>query len=104
MSVIAQRADRAIGYLVEQQYRSKAHAYFQRIARRLHVLTPEELLDAALAGGTLEVWQAEQVRWADAVIRGRRDGEQVLLCWRPRRWWSATTSSAPGTSRRAAGP
>lgn len=82
VSVIAQHADGGIGYLVEQQYRSKAHAYFQRIARRLHVLTPEELdalLDAALADHTLQAWQAEEVRWADAVIRGRRDDEQVLL-------------------------
>ena len=69
VSVIAQRADRAIGYLVEQQYRSKAHAYFQRIATRLHVLTPEELdtmLDAAITDDVLQAWQAEQVRWADA--------------------------------------
>jgi uncharacterized protein YoxC len=82
LSAVSIRTDRAIGYMLEQQYRGKAHAYFQTIARRMKVLGPEEvdlLLDAALDAGQIEPWEAEQVRWADAVIRGRREDQPVLL-------------------------
>lgn len=59
--------------------------YFQRI-QRLHVLTPEELdtlLDGAMADELLESWQAEELRWADAVVRGRRNDEQDLSSDQP---------------------
>jgi uncharacterized protein YoxC len=82
LSAVSVRADRAIGYMLELQYRGKAHAYFQTIARRIRVLDPEELdslLDAALEAGQIEGWEAEQVRWADAVIRGRRDDQPILM-------------------------
>jgi hypothetical protein len=67
--------------MLELQYRDKAHAYFQTIARRIRVLQPvdlDALLDAALAAGQIQDWEAEQVRWADAVIRGRRQDQPVL--------------------------
>lgn len=82
VSKVATRADRAIGYLLELQYRSRAHAYLQRIARRLHVLTGEELddlLEPALEAGTVSSFEAEHVRWADAVMRGRRDEGPIFL-------------------------
>lgn len=82
LSAVSIRTDRAIGFMVEQQYRQKAHAYFQTIARRLKVLGPEEidiLLDTAMDAGQIQDWEAEQIRWADAVIRGRRGEERVLL-------------------------
>jgi chaperonin cofactor prefoldin len=82
LSMVAGRADRAIGYLVEQQYRGKAHAYFQTIARRIRMVSLDrldDLLDAALAAGSVTEVEAGEVRWADAVLQGRRDGDPVFL-------------------------
>jgi len=82
LSLLGGRLDRAIGYLVEQQYRGKAHAYFQTIARRIHVLTADELedlLERAMKSGAIDEYQAREIRWADAVIRARRDEQAVFL-------------------------
>ncbi len=76
------RSDEALGYVVEERYRNRAHAHFQTIARRIRVLSPDaldDLLEPAVDGGTLTEDEAAQVRWADAVISGRRDGEVVYL-------------------------
>lgn len=82
LSIVAVRADRAIGFLVEQQYRQKAHAYFQTIATRIRVLSAlqiDELLEPAVEGGQITAHEASEVRWSDAVMRARRDGEPVIL-------------------------
>ena len=82
VSTVADRADLAIGYMLESKYRARAHAYFQQIARRIRVLDADELedlLEAGMAAGQLEDWQAKEIRWADAVMRGRREDQDVLL-------------------------
>jgi vacuolar-type H+-ATPase subunit I/STV1 len=82
LSIVAARADRAIGFLVEQQYRQKAHAYFQTIATRIRVLSAreiDELLEPAVEEGAITAYEASEVRWSDAVIRARRDGEPHFL-------------------------
>jgi len=82
LSTVAGRADRAIGYLMEQQYRGKAHAYFQTLARRIRMVSLDrldDLLDAALADGSITELEAGEVRWADAVLHGRRDDGPVFL-------------------------
>lgn len=82
LSIVAARADRAIGFLVEQQYRQKAHAYFQTIATRIRVLSAreiDELLEPAVEEGAITAHEASEVRWSDAVIRARRDGEPHFL-------------------------
>lgn len=81
---MADRTDAAYGYIVELRYRQRAHAYFQRIARRIHVLSGEELddlLEPAIEQGVLAEQEAGQVHLADAVLRGRlrEDDEPVLL-------------------------
>ena len=84
LSRVADRTDAAYGYIVELRYRQRAHAYFQRIARRIHVLSGEELddlLEPAIEQGVLAEQEAGQVHLADAVLRGRlrEDDEPVLL-------------------------
>jgi len=69
---------------LEAQYRVKAHAYFGRLLRRIHVLSPDELaglVDSAVEAGILSDDQAHEIFLADAVVRGRRreDGAEVYL-------------------------
>ena len=69
---------------LERRYRERAGAYFSRLVRRAHVLSMEELtdlLDAAVARGVLSEAEAEEVTWADLVVRGRRreDNAEVFL-------------------------
>lgn len=70
------------GLATEEDYRKKAFAYFGRIARRLHVLDVEALyglLDPAVAGGRIAEDEAEQIRLADIVARGRREDGEIFL-------------------------
>jgi predicted nuclease with TOPRIM domain len=69
---------------LEAQYRVKAHAYFGRLLRRIHVLSPDDLaglVDGAVEAGILSDDQAHEIFLADAVVRGRRreDGAEVHL-------------------------
>lgn len=72
----------AVGELTELRYRERGPAYFGRIARRLALLSwPEldDLLDRGIGEGALTLDEADQVRLADAVFRGRRQDETVHL-------------------------
>ncbi|HXH10026.1 MAG TPA: hypothetical protein VNP04_09745 [Alphaproteobacteria bacterium] len=69
---------------LERCYRERPFAYFSRLIRQAHALTGDELnavLDRAIAEGQLSEEEAEEVSWADAVVRGRRreDGREVYL-------------------------
>ena len=82
VSVMATRLDGVVGWVTERRYVEKAAAYFGRIASRIHVLTDAELndlLEDAVTSGALSAALAHELRLADAVIRGRRDGVDVLL-------------------------
>jgi hypothetical protein len=72
------------GDSLERRYRDRAVSYFARLVRRCRVLSPEEvaaLCEDSVAQGLLSVAEAEDVTWADLVVRGRRreDGQEVLL-------------------------
>lgn len=70
------------GVVLEEQYQRKGFAFFQRIAKKLHVLDPDELLrvlDAAVVAGSITDDQADEVRLADVVLRGRRGDAEVWL-------------------------
>lgn len=76
------RTDRALGWVVEFRYRERPWAFFGPIARRLRLPGIDELddlLDAAVADGQLAEPDVDDLRRADAVLRGRRDGEEVWL-------------------------
>ncbi|MDP9405138.1 MAG: hypothetical protein M3O86_00830 [Actinomycetota bacterium] len=79
---VAGRTDRAPGSMNELRYRTNAPGYFGAIARRVRVLSHDELddvLDPAVRAGTLLDDEAEELRRADAVMRGRRHGEEAFL-------------------------
>lgn len=79
---LTDRVGEMYGEFIELRYHRRATAYFSPIAKRLHVLTSdelEELLDAASQAGQLDQEQAQAVRLADVVVRGRREGEVVYL-------------------------
>jgi hypothetical protein len=72
------------GRNLEYAYSTKVYAYFGRIVRRAHVLSPDELtslLEDAIDRGVLSEAQAEDVSLADVIVRGRRrtDGTEVFL-------------------------
>jgi hypothetical protein len=72
------------GMLLELRYRERAPAYLGRLVRRARVLSAEELevlLEGAVARGALSEAEAEEVTWADLVVRGRRreDTAEVYL-------------------------
>jgi len=72
------------GRSLEGEYRTKVYAYFGRIVRRGHVLSPDELtalLDDAIESGALSEAQADDISLADVIVRGRRrsDGAAVFL-------------------------
>jgi len=63
------------GESLEHRYRLRASAYFSRLLRKIHVLSPEELanvLDEAIDRGALLEREAEDVLLADLVVRGKR--------------------------------
>ena len=79
---VSRRADSSYGWMVEFRYRERPWSFFGRIARRLrHVPIDEldDLLEEALAAGVLTEEDAEELRRADGVFRGRRDGREVYL-------------------------
>ena len=72
------------GRSLEREYHTKVYAYFSRLVRRAHVLSPDELtslLEDALDREVLSEDQAEDVSLADVILRGRRrsDGAEVFL-------------------------
>ena len=74
--------ERLKGSDLERRYRERAHAYFSRLLRRIHVLSGDELmalLEEAVTRKQLSEDEADDILQADVVIRGRRreDGTEV---------------------------
>ena len=74
--------ERLKGSDLERRYRERAHAYFSRLLRRIHVLSGDELmalLEEAVTRKQLSEDDADDILQADVVIRGRRreDGTEV---------------------------
>jgi hypothetical protein len=72
------------GKILEMDYRTKGPAYFGRMIRRAHVLSPDELIalvEEAVDSGAFSHDQAQEIYDADVVVRGRRreDGAEVYL-------------------------
>jgi YesN/AraC family two-component response regulator len=72
------------GRNLEYAYSTKVYAYFSRIVRRAHALSPDELtslLEDAIDRRVLSEEQAQDVSLADVIVRGRRrtDGAEVFL-------------------------
>jgi hypothetical protein len=75
---LTRETGRLKGWNLEAQYRDKAHAYFQRILRRIRSVSREDietLADEAEEKGALSSDDHVDLMQADVVIRGRlRDG------------------------------
>jgi DNA-binding transcriptional MerR regulator len=74
--------ERLKGSDLERRYRERAHAYFSRLFRRIHVLSGDELvtlLEEAIAHKQLSEEEVDDILQADVVLRGRRreDGSEV---------------------------
>ncbi len=70
------------GESVERRYREYAHAYFQRILKRIRPVPPlelQELLDEAVAAGRITEDEQEDVLLADVIVVGRREGRKTYL-------------------------
>jgi cell division protein FtsB len=72
------------GIGLEFRYQRLAYAYFQRLLRRIYVLSPAELstlLEDAIDEGKLSYSDMEEIIRADLVVRGQRreDGAQAYL-------------------------
>jgi septal ring factor EnvC (AmiA/AmiB activator) len=70
--------DQMRGEYLELRYERHAGGYFGRLLRRVRVVRPDELddlLEAGVASGTLAEDDAQDVRLADLIVRGRRPGE-----------------------------
>src|SRR5437868_2391008 len=67
------------GQGLEAVYRSRGHAYFSRMLRRPHVLTPDELtalIEDARDRGVLSEGDARELYETDLVVRGRRPEDE----------------------------
>ena len=72
------------GIGLEFRYQRLAYAYFQRLLRRIYVLSPAELstlLEDAIDEGKLSYSDMEEIIRADLVVRGQRreDGTKAYL-------------------------
>ena len=69
---------------LERRFRERSFAHFGRLIRRARVLTQEELadiLDSGMARGAITESDADELQWADLIVRGKRrdDGADVSL-------------------------
>lgn len=90
---------------LERRYRERAGAYFGRLVRRAHVLSMEELsdlLEEAIARGVLSEAEAEEVTWADLVVRGRRREDDVEVFLVVEISWGVGPQDVERAARRAA--
>jgi len=72
------------GDSIERKYRERAFAYFNRLVRRAHTLSPDEIVELVNRGvekGIISEREAEELLWADVIVRGRgrERGEEVYL-------------------------
>jgi hypothetical protein len=93
------------GIVLEERYYRRASSYFSRLVRRSQVISSNELtalLAEAVARGALSEEGADDVGWADVVVRGqgREDGTDLYLVAEVS--WGVGTSDVERAVRRAA--
>lgn len=68
--------------MVECRYRERAHASLSALARRVRLMPLDELddlLDDAVDRQAISKSEADEVRFADAVVQGLRHSERVVM-------------------------
>jgi hypothetical protein len=93
------------GIMLEERYYRRASSYFSRLVRRSQVISSNELaalLAEAVARGVLSEEGADEIGWADVVVRGQRreDGTDLYLVVEVS--WGVGTSDVERAVRRAA--
>jgi hypothetical protein len=93
------------GVVMEERYHRRASSYFSRLVRRSQVISGNELtalLAEAVARGALSEEGADEIGWADVVVRGQRreDGTDLYLVVEVS--WGVGTSDVERAVRRAA--
>jgi hypothetical protein len=93
------------GIMLEERYYRRASSYFSRLVRRSQAISGNELtalLAEAVARGALSEEGADEIGWADVVVRGQRreDGTEVYLVVEVS--WGGGTSDVERAVRRAA--
>lgn len=93
------------GVVMEERYYRRASSYFSRLVRRSQVISGNELtalLEEAVARGALSEEGADEIGWADVVVRGQRreDGTDLYLVVEVS--WGVGTSDVERAVRRAA--
>lgn len=93
------------GIVLEERYHRRAASYFSRLIQGTHVVSGNELaslLQDAVARGLLSEEGAEEIGWADVVVRGqqRLDGAEAYLVVEVS--WGVGTSDVERAARRAA--
>ena len=93
------------GIMLEERYYRRASSYFSRLVRRSQAISSSELtglLAEAVARGALSEEGADEVGWADVVVRGqgRDDGTDLYLVVEVS--WGVETSDVERAVRRAA--
>jgi hypothetical protein len=93
------------GIMLEERYHRRASSYFSRLVRQSQVISSSELtglLAEAVARGALSEEGADEVGWADVVVRGqgRDDGTDLYLVVEVS--WGVGTSDVERAMRRAA--
>ena len=93
------------GIMLEERYYRRAGAYFSRLVRRSQAISSNELtvlLAEAVARGALSEEGADEIGWADVVVRGQRreDGTDLYLVVEVS--WGVGASDVERAVRRAA--
>jgi hypothetical protein len=93
------------GIMLEERYYRRASSYFSRLVRRSQAISGNELtalLAEAVARGALSEDGADEIGWAEVVVRGQRreDGTEVYLVVEVS--WGGGTSDVERAVRRAA--
>jgi hypothetical protein len=93
------------GIVLEERYYRRASSYFSRLVRRSQAISSNELtalLAEAVARGALSEEGADEIGWADVVVRGqgREDGTDLYLVVEVS--WGVGTSDVERAVRRAA--
>ena len=93
------------GIVLEERYHRRAPSYFARLVRQSQVISGNELtalLAEAVARGAVSEEGADEIGWADVVVRGQRreDGTEVYLVVEVS--WGVGTSDVERAVRRAA--
>ena len=97
--------ERLKGSDLDRRYQERDQPYFNRLIRRAHVLSGDELialLDEGVARGQFSEEEADEILLADVVVRGRRKEDDAEVYLVAEVSWGVGISDVQRASQRAA--